>query len=139
MESEEMLLETLKDWRYLNKKLARLKEREQERGLTMTSTMSHTKTFVIGRGASQVESFYFAQIELARKIEELEDLLKSCQQAYKKADLTHDERLAIQYTCNGKSLRELAGKLEMAQARIYRIRDRAVRKMFIEIQNERKK
>lgn len=138
METEEKLLETLKCWRLLTRQLERLKGNVQEKDYRITPTLSETKVFVIGTATSQVESFCFSRMEITDEIESITRKMNSCKKAYKNAGLTEDEKTTIRYTCAGKSLRELARNKGMAQARIYRIRNRAVKKMFAEIHNERK-
>ena len=117
MDSEEMLLETLKDWQFLLNRLSKLKDNIKEKEYRITPTLSDTKVFVIGANSSKV---------------------KLCCKAYKQANLTDDEKLVICCTVRGLSLRQLSKSKNIAQAKIYRIRDKAVKKMFLAIQNERK-
>lgn len=139
METEEKLLETLKCWRFLAKQLERLTNTMEEQEYRITPTLSDTKVFMVGLASSQVENFCFSRMEITDQIDSIKRKMNMCKKAYQTANLTEEEKTTIRYTCSGKSLRELAQNKGMAQARIYRIRNRAVKKMFAEIQNERKK
>lgn len=138
MESERELLDTLKDWKMLRKNLMRLKDRIDELEFRITPTLSHDKVFVNGSAASKIETYCFSRMKIIDERDAILKKMKACIRAYNDADLTEDEQLAIRYTCSGKSLLELSRKKNMAQARIYRIRARAIKKMFIEIQNASK-
>lgn len=138
MESEEMLLETLKDWQFLLNRLSRLKDNIKEKEYRITPTLSDAKVFVIGANSSKVETFCFSRMKITDEIDEINRKMKLCCKAYKQADLTKDEKIVIRYTVKGLSLRQLSKSKNIAQAKIYRIRDKAVKKMFSAIQNERK-
>lgn len=139
METEEKLLETLKCWRFLTKQLERLTNTMEEQEYRITPTLSDTKVFMVGLASSQVENFCFSRMEITDQIDSIKRKMNMCKKAYQSANLTEEEKVTIRYTCSGRSLRELAINKGMAQAKIYRIRNRAVKKMFAEIQNERKK
>ena len=139
METEEKLLETLKCWQLLIKQLERLMSSIEEQEYRITPILSDTKVFMVGLASSQVENFCFSRMEITDEIDSIKRKMNMCKKAYQTANLTEEEKTVIRYTCSGKSLRELARNKGIAQARIYRIRNRAVKKMFAEIQNERKK
>ena len=133
-----MLLETLKDWKYLNNQLARLKSKIQEKECKITATFSDAKVFVSGNSSSKVEDLCFERMEITNEIEAIRKRMNMCRKAYAEANLTEDEKSVIKCICAGNSLLELSKKRKIAQARIYRIRGRAIKKMFVVIQNERK-
>ena len=136
LETEETLLETLKDWEYLKKNLKRLRNSLQEKSYKITTSYSEASSFSSGLSHSKVETYVFSIMGIKDEIKEIETTIKMCTTAYKKANLTYEERLTIDYTRSGRSLLRLSRKLNMAQAKIYRIRDRAVKKMFLAIQKE---
>ena len=139
METEAMLLETLKDWRFLQRSIVRLRNTLDEKTYKVTTDYSDAKAFSSGLSNSKVENYCLARLETEAKIEDIQRQLDLCRMAYQRAALTEEERKTILYTVAGKSLVPLARELEMAQARIYRVRDRAVRKMFLVTQNAVKK
>ena len=136
METEAMLLDTLKDWRYLQRSIARLRNTLDEKTYKVTTDYSDVKAFSSGLSNSKVENYCLARLETEAKIDDIQQKLDLCRTAYQRAALSQEEKKTILYTVAGKSLVQLARELGMAQARIYRIRDRAVRKMCTEIQNE---
>lgn len=139
MENEKELLETLKDWQFWKKEIARLKVDLKSQEYRITTSFSEAKCFPSGMTVSKVENYALLVTEIKDEIDSIKNRLLQCVRAYDKADLTKLERLTISYTCSRKSLLQLSKDLGMAQARIYRIRDRAVKKMYIEIRNEAKK
>lgn len=138
METEAMILDTLLDWRYLQRTIVRLRNTLDEKTYKVTTNYSDTKAFSSGMTNSKVESFCLSRLETEAKIDNIQRKLDLCRMAYQRATLTQAERKTILYTVAGKSLVQLAKELGIAQARIYRIRKRAIRKMYIEIQNEGK-
>lgn len=138
MDSEEMLLETLKDWQFLLNRLSKLKDNIKEKEYRITPTLSDTKVFVIGANSSKVENFCLSRMKITDEIDEINRKMKLCCKAYKQAYLTDDEKVTICYTVKGLSLRQLSKSKNISQAKIYRIRNKAVKKMFSVLQNEKK-
>ena len=135
LETEKQILETLKDWQFLINRLERLKTDLREQEFRITPTLSDAKVFVVGSNVSKVESFCFSRMKIKNEIELISRKLKACKDAYNEADLTQLEKLTVSYTCHGKSLRRLSKRENISQATIYRIRDRAVKKMALKIRN----
>lgn len=135
MESEAILLDTLKNWNYLKGYIKRLEISLQESDYKITTSYSDTKCFSSGMNVSKVESYCFSQLETKNEIRDIKKRMELCRWAYRTTDMTEEERLTIYYTKTGKSLLQLSKHLNVAQAKIYRIRDRAVKKMFLKIQN----
>ncbi len=135
MQSEEQLLETLKNWNFLKGYIKRLESKLEEKDYKITTSYSDTKSFSSGLSVSKVETYCFSRYEDINELKSVKRKMDLCIEAYHTANLTKEERLTIYYTCAGKSLLELAKSLGMAQARIYRIRKKAVKKMYFKIQN----
>ena len=135
MESEATLLETLKNWNYLKSYIRRLEISLQESDYKITTSYSDTKCFSSGMSVSKVESYCFSQLETKTEIRDIKRRMEQCSWSYRAANLTKEERLTIYYTCTGKSLLQLSKSLNVSQAKIYRIRDKAVKKMYLKIQN----
>lgn len=135
METEKELLETLQNWQVHKIKIAQLEADLEEKCYGVTTSYSDACSFSSGTVSSKLENYAFSVIEIKNEIREIKDKMKLCINAFNKAELSKLEKLAVQYTCTGKSLLQLSKDFNLAQARIYRIRDRAVRKMYIEIRN----
>ena len=138
MESEAKLLETLKDWKILQMDLIDLEQKLDSKIYKITTSYSEVKCFSSGMNVSRLENFCLERLELEEKIDSIKKRLKECSEAYRNAGLTDKEKITVRYTIANRSLLQLSRELGIAQAKIYRIRAKAVKKMYLWLQNELK-
>lgn len=135
--TEEIMLETLKNWNFLKNRIQTLNKKLNEKSFKVTASMSGDVRVPTGYNeTSKIEAFCFSRLKLIDERDEIMRKMNLCTAAYNKTALIPIERVVIGVTMREESLLELAKKLNMPQAKIYRIRNRAIKKMLETLQNE---
>lgn len=128
MISEATLLKKLKDWDLLELSIREAKDRIEENTYRITACSSQTPSSG-GSGNGKLENYCISLMKNKERLERLVKFRDSVILALYKADLNDVERKTIIYTSIRRSLLDVARKNDISQAGIYRVRDRAVKKM----------
>lgn len=128
MINEATLLKKLKDWDLLELSIREAKERIEENTYRITACASQTPSSG-GSGNGKLENYCISLIKNKERLERLIKFRNSVLTALNKSGLTDVERKTIVYTSLRRSLLSIAKKNNISQAGIYRVRDKAIKKM----------
>lgn len=126
---EGRLLEQLKSYKLIQDDVERLKERLASAGYSITAHYGLTAGGGGGSPTSKVENLTVRLMEAKAELHKKETVIAQIDYAIKTADLTKRERDLIVCTINGDSLSSYARRRNIYKSHVYKIRDRALRKM----------
>ena len=124
------LKEILRDWQFLLKRLYDLRERSQAHCYSITPSYSYAGGCATGGVSSKVERYYLVQAQIEEELREVEDKILITSAAVAKARLTSKEKSLIENIMNGHSLSSFAKEKKIYKSNVYKIRDRAISKIF---------
>ena len=132
---ERILLDKIRDYSLLLDDIRDMKERIKriEYGITASYGFSGGGT---SYGKSKVESLSVRKADMEKEIAIREKDLNDIDKAIEHAGLSPREKDLIVCTKNGYSLSSYARKENIYKSHVYKIRDKAIRKMSIYIENE---
>lgn len=125
---ERELLQNLKDYMILKTDVESLTEKLRSAEYKTTATYGNTGGSG-GYGGSKVESFSIRVMESRRELIRKRNLIDSIDMAIENAELSKREKELIVLTMGGLSLSSYARQKNIYKSHVYKIRDRALKKM----------
>lgn len=129
--NEKQLLGQLKSYILILDDIEKLKEDLARAGYTMTANYSFNGGGFGGFGGSKVETLGVRRLDLERQLKRKVSIIEQIDDARENAGLSEREWVLIEHTIHGGSLSSYARKKNIYKSHVYKIRDRAVKKMAI--------
>jgi hypothetical protein len=128
---EKDLIATLRDWLFISKRIGILRDRLAAHNYSITACYSATGGSLGGGVAtSEVERYCITRAKIVDELNSLEETITSVSEALKIAKLSLIERELITGVMNGRSMTSIAKENGIYISRVYKIRDRAIRKIL---------
>jgi len=134
---ERWLLEQLKNYHLLQSDMERLEHRIRTMGYKMTANYG-PMCGSGGFGGSKVESHSLRLTDTKQELESKRKIVEMLQDAIDHSGLNKRERNLVIATVNGFSLSAYARRENIYRSYVYKLRDRAIRKMAHHIWNSTK-
>lgn len=120
----------LRDWQFLLQRMEELREKSKAHCYSITPSYSCTGGGACGVVSSKVERYYLVQARIEEELRELEDKILHTSTAIAKARLSNKEKTVIESMMIGRSIASFAKENNIYISNAYKIRDRAVGKIF---------
>lgn len=125
---EKRLLEQLKNYKFIRADIERLSERLAAYNYSTTASYGLTGGGS-GQVVSKVEMLAIKTTETKRELEAKQATIQAIDDAMERAGLNERELKLIYFTMNGCSLSRYAKSVGVYKSHVYKIRDRALKKM----------